>query len=67
MSDLIKLAQEDDDITRARNILMVGGFVINETAAKALTHMANAIRLYRDIDAKKAQESDGDYDYAGGL
>lgn len=50
MSDLIALTPDDDDMKRAVNILVAGGFVINEAAQKCLPQMASAIRLYREID-----------------
>lgn len=60
MSDLIALHPNDDDTQRAINILMAGGFVINETVEKALPRMANAIRLYRDIDKEHTSRTADD-------
>lgn len=57
MSDLVAMHPSDDDERRAINILMVGGFVINDTVMKAVPRMANAIRLYRDLDNMKNIET----------
>jgi hypothetical protein len=51
MSDLIEIHSDDDDATRAINILSAGGVIINETAReRILPRMANAIRIYRELD-----------------
>ena len=60
MSDLVALHPNDDDETRARNILAVGGFAINETVERMLPRLANAIRLYRDLDAAEAAKTRDD-------
>jgi hypothetical protein len=52
--DLIALRLSDGDLKRAENILRAGGFIINETAARMLPHMANAIRIYRHMDRAAA-------------
>ena len=50
-SHLVALHPSDNDLTRAENILRVGGMVINATARDIIIpRMANAIRLYRDLD-----------------
>lgn len=60
MSDLVALSPNDNDITRAINILSVGGFVINETVEKMLPRLANAIRIYRELDQSNGRRAVSD-------
>lgn len=53
----ITLSSDDDDITRAINILRISGIGINDTVYRQIVPwMARAIRSYQDLDREAGQK-----------